>query len=62
MKLILDWCSDDGMHEHEMYHDKELFDDKDEALERLEELKDEFGEDLEYELREAKETTKTIWE
>ena len=51
---LLEWCADEGFHGEDMPHDDETFKRKAELLERLDELKFRFGDDLEYRFGKAK--------
>ena len=61
IKWMLDWCDayDDGNGHH--HHGKETFDDKEEMLCRLDELKSEYRDSLEYQYGQAKQVMMPKW-
>ena len=60
-KWMLDWCDayDDGNGHH--HHGNEIFDTKEEMLERLDELQSEYRDSLEYQYGKAKQIMMPKW-
>lgn len=60
-KYIIEWCADTG-ERNTMPSGKEVIESKKELKDRIDELKIDFGEDLEYSWHKAKRVIKKVFE